>query len=102
MKVEIACSIHARLIGLHGRDSIDGALLLVPCNDIHTFGMRQPIDVAFVAADGSVIESYRGVAPNRRIKSRRACATLERFSSDDAWYEPGDLIQHSLRPMRAE
>ena len=100
MRVEIACSMRSRLMGLFGRDAFDGALMLVPCNDIHTFGMRRPIDVAFVASDGAVLEAHRRVAPNRRLKNRRAAATIERFSTEDAWYEPGDLIQHSLRPAQ--
>lgn len=100
MRVEIACSLRSRLMGLFGRDAFDGVLMLVPCNDIHTFGMHRPIDVAFVASDGAVLEAHRDVAPNRRLKNRRAAATLERFSTEDVWYEPGDLIQHSLRPAQ--
>ena len=96
MKVEVACTVAARLRGLLGRASHEGALLLVPCNDIHTFGMRRPIDVAFVASDGAVLESYRSVRPNRRVRNKGATAVLERFASDDAWYEPGDLVQHAL------
>ena len=93
MRVEIACSLRSRLLGLYGRDAFDGVLLLVPCNDIHTFGMRRSIDVAFVSADGAILESHRGVAPNRRLRNRRAAATLERFSTGGAWCEPGDLIE---------
>ena len=97
MRMEIACSLRARLMGLYGREAFDGVLMLVPCNDIHTFGMRRPIDVAFVAADGAVLEAHTHVAPNRRLRNKRAAATLERFSKEDAWYAPGDLIQQSLR-----
>lgn len=100
MRVEIACSMRSRLMGLYGRGSFDGALLLVPCNDVHTFGMRRPIDVAFVAADGVVLESHRSVAPNCRLRNRRAAATIERFSSADPWYEPGDLLRQSLGPAQ--
>lgn len=100
MRIQIACSLISRLLGLRGRDAFDGVLLLVPCNDIHTFGMCRPIDVAFVSADGAVLESHRDVAPNRRLRNRRASATLERFSTDDAWYEPGDLMQQNPRPAQ--
>ena len=94
MKMTLACSMRERLVGLLGRTSFDGALLLAPCNDIHTFGMRRPLDVAFVAADGTVLEAHRGVTPNRRLRNRRASATLERFASEDTWYEPGDFFHH--------
>jgi uncharacterized protein len=45
--LEIADSPWSRLRGLLGRDSIDGALLLLPARSVHTFGMRFAIDVAF-------------------------------------------------------
>ena len=97
MNVEIACTLRARLMGLYGKDAFDGVLMLVPCNDIHTFAMRRPIDVAFVAADGAVLESHRAVTPNRRLRNRRAAATLERFASESAWYVPGDRIRQDVR-----
>ena len=57
MRVEIACSTWSRLRGLLGRKRFDGVLLLMPCNDVHTFGMKAPIDIAFVEQDGFVAES---------------------------------------------
>ena len=46
--LEIAASYRARTRGLLGRDSVEGALLLSPASGIHTFGMRIPIDVAYL------------------------------------------------------
>lgn len=99
MDMEIACTMRARLLGLFGKPGFDGALLLVPCHDIHTFGMTRPLDVAFVAPDGTVIESYRNVGPCHRLKNRQAAATLERFASSDPWFGAGDRIQDKLRPL---
>ena len=95
MKVEIACSLAARLRGLAGRGSFDGALLLVHCSDVHTFTMRQQIDIEFVAADGAVLESYRNVLPMRRMKNRKAVAVIERYSSRDWWPTTGDVLELS-------
>lgn len=53
--VEVAATRRARRRGLLGRDGFDGVLVLVPCRQVHTFGMRFPIDVAFVARDGTVL-----------------------------------------------
>lgn len=97
MNVEIACTIRARLMGLCGRDALDGALMLVPCNDIHTFAMRHAIDVAFVAADGVVLETHRDVLPNHRLRNKRAVATFERFASEETWFCPGDRIRLNVR-----
>lgn len=95
MKVEIACSLAARLRGLAGRDSFDGALLLVPCNDVHTFTMYRQIDIAFVAVDGTVLESLRDVPPRRRMRNRKAAAVIERFSSREWWPAAGDVLELS-------
>nr|BFD82957.1 DUF192 domain-containing protein [Streptomyces sp. Xyl84] len=46
--LELATSYRARTRGLLGRDAVDGALLLSPAGSIHTFGMRVPIDVAYL------------------------------------------------------
>lgn len=92
METEIACSLKARMRGLLGRERFDGVLLLVPCNDIHTFGMHRAIDVAFVSAGGTVLESYRAVGARRRIRCRRAVATLERFASESPWFERGEKV----------
>ncbi|MGZ8734489.1 MAG: DUF192 domain-containing protein [Acidimicrobiia bacterium] len=54
---EVARSGRERRRGLLGRDGIEGAFVLQPCRHVHTFGMRFPIDVAFCAADGSVVRA---------------------------------------------
>lgn len=89
----MACSALDRLRGLLGRDSFAGALLLAPCNDIHTFGMKRAIDVAFIARDGTVVESHRNVGARRRLRCRLATATLERFSEPGSWFEQGDRVE---------
>jgi uncharacterized membrane protein (UPF0127 family) len=64
---ELAASRRARGRGLLGRDGITGALVLRPCRQVHTIGMRFPIDVAFCDADGVV----RRVATLRRHRVSR-------------------------------
>ena len=93
--MEVACTLRARLRGLSGRDGFDGELLLVPCNDVHTFTMARPLDIAFVARDGVVLEAHRLAMPGRRFRNRRAVMTIERFSTDDDWYRPGDRLRLS-------
>lgn len=45
--IELATTARSRTKGLLGRDGIDGAMLIEPAKQVHTFGMRFPIDVAF-------------------------------------------------------
>lgn len=51
--------------GLLGRDGLDGAMVIDPCRWVHTIGMRFPIDVAFLDADGLVIRTVQ--MPRRRL-----------------------------------
>ena len=53
--IELATTRTARRRGLLGRDGIHGALVVRPCRQVHTIGMRFPIDVAFCAHDGRVL-----------------------------------------------
>lgn len=53
--VEVATTRRQRRRGLLGRESLDGAMVLSPARSVHTLGMRFPIDVAHVDADGTVI-----------------------------------------------
>jgi len=62
--VEVARTRSARRRGLLGRDGFAGVLVLAPCRQVHTFGMRFPIDVAFVARDGRVLR-VATLAPGR-------------------------------------
>ena len=92
MRVEIASSLKSRLRGLLGRGQFHDVLMLVPCNDVHTVGMRREIDVAFVSSAGVVMEAHRSVGPRRRLRCKGASATLERFSTSEPWFEYGDFI----------
>jgi uncharacterized protein len=60
----------ARLLGLALlRELPRGhALLLRRCRSVHTFGMRFPLDVAFLSADGTVVRLVRDVRPGRLVR----------------------------------
>jgi hypothetical protein len=78
-RIETAFDSPTRRRGLLGRDSLGegAALILAPCNSIHTFFMRFAIDVAFVARDGAVIATCTAL-PARRLRiSLRAFAVVE-------------------------
>jgi hypothetical protein len=56
---EVARSSAQRRRGLRGRDRIEGAFVIPSCRWVHSFGMRVPIDVAYVDADGVVVKVAR-------------------------------------------
>ncbi len=55
--LEVAADRPSRRRGLTGRDGLDGALLIERARSVHTFGMRFPIDVAFVDDDLVVVRT---------------------------------------------
>lgn len=92
MPIRLAVSAKDRLSGLLGEEEDGRVLVLAPCHDIHTVGMRHPIDVAFVSKTGRVMAVERNVLPGRRHKSRDCAAVIERFSSAEEWFEVGDVV----------
>ena len=56
---EIASTRADRRRGLLGREGHEGAVLLERVRWVHTLGMRFPIDVAYLDADGNVLKTMR-------------------------------------------
>ncbi len=54
--LDVARTRSARRRGLLGRNGLTGALLIERCRAVHTVGMSFEIDVAFIDADGCVID----------------------------------------------
>jgi uncharacterized membrane protein (UPF0127 family) len=66
-RVSLAITSHDRRRGLLGRRRMDSdeGLYIVPTQWIHMFGMRFPIDVAFLASSGRVLWVHHAIKPNR-------------------------------------
>jgi len=79
-----------RLRGLLGTCADADPVMLTRCGSIHTFGMRYPIDVAFVSERGRVLRSVRALAPRRLFSSPDAYCVLERPASNEPWFAEGD------------
>jgi uncharacterized membrane protein (UPF0127 family) len=87
----------SRRKGLLGRDSLPegSALIIAPCQAIHTFAMRFAIDVAFVAKDGVVLKVRHAVPPRRITGALRAFAVIELAAGalEASDTRPGDRLQ---------
>ena len=70
IRVDHADRPWSRLKGLLGRKSLVSGegLLLSPCRAIHMYGMRFPIDVAFLDQEGFVVATYDGIEPGKRTR----------------------------------
>jgi uncharacterized membrane protein (UPF0127 family) len=97
-KVIWAGTSETRRRGLLGRDALaaDEGMYIVPTQWIHMFGMRFPIDVAFLAADGKVLHIHHKLKPNRLSRPVwRAEGALELAAGilQETNTEVGDIIQ---------
>jgi uncharacterized protein len=93
--VEVAETARARRRGLMHRDRLDGALVLRPCRNVHTVGMRFPIDVAFCDGDGTVLRTTT-LAPWRisPVVRRSAFAIEAEAGAFDRWrLARGDRVE---------
>jgi uncharacterized membrane protein (UPF0127 family) len=94
MMVKLASNLGSRLIGLLSRRVCrDGeTLMLVPCSSVHTYGMRETLDIAFVDHTLTVLSVYRAVPPAKKLSHPNAAAVLERRSCIAPWYQLGDRL----------
>lgn len=79
-RLDLALSTWDRARGLLGRPPLGPGegMLLLPCNAVHMFMMRQAIDVAFLSAGGEVLRVVAGLRPWRvTAPVLGALATLE-------------------------
>ena len=68
-------------------------LVLIPCHDIHTAGMRRSLDVAFVDANGVVLETHRNVSKFKRLRCKGSFAVFERYADPHSdWLRAHDEL----------
>jgi hypothetical protein len=102
---EFAFGLWARMKGL-----LDPAvcakgeiLALVPCKSIHSLGMREAIDVAFIDKRGRVLKTEQGLPPCRLLVCKGAACVLERRSrAGRPWFEQGESVGLATWPGKGE
>ncbi len=69
----------SRLRGLLFRPALlpDEALMIAPCNSVHTIGMHYAIDVVFTDRDGTILAIRAALAPYRMASCLRANRVFE-------------------------
>lgn len=76
-QVKVAAKFLDRLRGYMFYDSPQvSGIVLKPCNSIHTFFMRFPIDVLFLDHDGKVIKKYSYLEKNKMIHPIKQSKTV--------------------------
>lgn len=61
---DVAETARSRRRGLIGASEAEIALVLTPCNWVHSIGMRHALDIAYLDPEGTVLKTHR-LAPFR-------------------------------------
>jgi uncharacterized protein len=96
--VEIAATAWRRFMGLMFRADLPPGhgLLLSPCNSIHMFFMRIPLDVAFLDRDGAVLRAYHGIRPwriSRIVRGAKTAVELRAGTLHEAGVGKGTVLR---------
>lgn len=107
--LEVAETGWQRMRGLIGRaagDFIDGkGLWILPCEGVHTIGMKFPIDVAYLDSNNRVLFIYQNLHPFRvgKIKTRaKSALELPSGMISKSRTEVGDLLRFSASDEKIE
>jgi uncharacterized protein len=77
-ETHVARGFRERLIGLAWSDSPRSLALLLPrCRSVHTFGMRFPLDLYWLDAEGQIVRVDLLVPPWRVVRCRQARSVVE-------------------------
>lgn len=73
----------------------DEGLLLRPCRQVHTFGMRYPIDAVFCDPDGAVVhvQTLRPRSVSRFVRRARFCIELKSGRARDCGIDVGVRLE---------
>jgi uncharacterized membrane protein (UPF0127 family) len=98
--VEVADHGAARRRGLLGRNSLPPGegLWIVPCESVHTFGMKFPIDLVYLDRNKKVKKIRNGVPPWRLSACLSAHSVIELASGtvEMTRTKPGDKLEFCL------
>jgi uncharacterized protein len=93
---DIANSAAARSRGLLGRSAlaVGEGLWILPCDSIHTHGMRFPIDVVFLGRENQVLDFLGVVLPGGNVNRAGAHSVLELPAGtiDETGTQVGDYL----------
>ena len=79
-RAEVAENLWNRGWGLLGRRGLpaDRGLWIKSCNSVHTAAMRFPVDLVYLAEDGTVVKTCSQMRPFRlSLGGRNACSIIE-------------------------
>ena len=77
MKIIVAKTFNQKLKGLMGKSNINYGMFFPNVNSIHTFFMKEAIDVIGLNKDMVITEMYPNITPNHTLFLHKSIHTLE-------------------------
>ena len=95
MKIVIASNFKDKLLGLMFKKNINYSLLIKNCKSIHTFFMKENIDVLLLDKNNKILDIKRNIKPNKIIifKSKKRTNILEMPNNSSLIYKINDTIK---------
>lgn len=93
--IYVAKSFYTRLMGLMGKTNITYGMLFLNCNSIHTFFMKEAIDVIGLNEKNEIIFLERKVTKNKIIKINaniKKTSILELPQNTSLSFQIGDTL----------
>ncbi len=92
LKIVIAKTFKDKLLGLIKQKNVNYGMFFPNVSSIHTFFMKDTIDVIGLDKDLKVKEKYYNVGPNKIIILRKSKHTLELPKGYSKYYKVGTKI----------
>jgi len=95
MKTIIANRFKDRFLGLMGKKNINYSLLIINCKSIHTFFMKENIDVLLLDKNNKILDIKRNIPPNKILifKTKKRTNILEMPNNSSIKYKINDNIK---------
>ena len=94
-KIEVANNFYKRLTGFIGKKNINYGILFPKCNKIHTYFMKENIDIVGLDENNEVIYKYENLAKNKVVKvanSIKKTSILEMPASSTKKIKIGSIL----------
>lgn len=97
---KVADKFGSRFMGLMGKKNLPkgSGLLIYPCNSIHMFFMKFPLDIIFISKEKTVVQTVEGIRPwHATMPVHKAYYALElpHGAIKDSNTVPGDKLDFS-------
>ena len=101
MKIVYANNFYLKLKGLMFQKNINYGMYFTNTNKLHTFFMRENIDIIGLDSKNIICDIYQNVKPNKIIILKNSIHTLELPANSKNNYKIGDTINLDIPNLKS-